>query len=414
MTASREVTPKSLAVAGSALVGTCFSGVTFASIAISVFLIQIASDYNWSRASIGGAVAFMRIGMAIGAPLFGRLIDRKGARAVLLPMTVSSGILLILISFMGSSLPLFYAAHLLLGLCQPGAVAYSKLLSTWFFRHRGIALTTLGFGTFAAKFAVPPLASALGDAFGWHGAYRALALIELLVAFPILFAFFRERRVINPETSAVEVGEVRPDGAPPIGVRQAMSSGTFWLLVGAEAGAFFAFMGISTHAIGILTEHGVTSSLAVWGLSIFAAGGLCAQLISGVLLDRFDTPRVPLPFSLMALASLLLLQIGQGNTAVLTAFFLFGLGCGALTSTTSYFTTRYFGVRNFSTIYGVLFPAFLLISAPAPVILGAIFDATGSYDLALAVVALAVAIGIICLWRLKPYPYPDKTLATGA
>jgi MFS family permease len=410
MNDAREITPKSLAVAGSALIGTCFSGVTFASVCISVFLIQIASDYDWSRASIGGAVAVLRVGMALGAPMFGRVIDKHGARAVLLPMTLSSGILLITISFMGSSLILFYLAHFLLGLCQPGAVAYSKLLSTWFFRHRGIALTTLGFGTFAAKFAVPPIASEFGDLFGWHGAYRALALIELLVALPILFAFFRERKVTDSVTAVVQIREVRPDGAPKIGMRQAASSSTFWLLVGAEAAIFFAFMAISTHAVGILSERGISNAVAVWGLSIFAAGGLFAQVASGLLLDRFDTPRVPVPFSILALASIIMLYFAQNEALALASLFMFGLGSGALTTTTSYFTGRYFGVRNFSTIYGILFPTFLLLSAPAPVILGAIYDQTGSYDLGLMVIGGVILIGLYCLWRLKPYPYPEKTL----
>jgi MFS family permease len=408
LASEREITPTSLAVAGSTLVGTMCNGMMFASAAVSVFISQIATDYKWDHARIGGAVTCLFVGMAIGAPIFGRLIDRQGPRAILLPLTALSGLILASFSFMGRSLPLFYAAHLLLGAAQPGAVAYSKLLSTWFFRHRGVALTTLGVGTFVAQVAVPPIARSLQIALGWHGAYRVLALAELLIALPVLFAFFRERTSKASGAAAAESHEIHPDGAPAISVRKAISGGTFWLLVGAQVAGLFAFVGASTHAVGIMGEHGVTPAIAVWGLSIFAAGGLIAQLLTGYLLDRFDTPLVILPFAVGSLASILLLQFAHAQVMTLTAFLLFGVGAGGQTSITSYFTTRYFGVRNFSSIYGALFPMLILLGAPAPIIIGEIFDSSRSYDQALIALEVLLTGAIVCFWRLKPYSYPVK------
>ncbi len=406
MTLTREITAESLAVASSTLVGAMCNGMMIASIAISVFIGQIATDNQWDRARIGGAVTLLYMGMAIGAPVFGRMVDQRGSRAVLLPLTAVSGLILASFSFTGRSLLLFYVAHLLLGVAQPGAVAYSKLLSTWFFRYRGVALATLGVGTFVAQVAVPPIARSLQNALGWHGAYRALALAELLIALPVLFTFFRERTSTSAGVAAAQLQEVRPDGAPVINVREAISAETYWLLVGAQVAGLFAFMGTTTHAIGIMTERGVTPSMAVWGLSIFAAGGLVAQLLTGYLLDRFDTPRVIVPFALGSLASLVLLQVAHGEATVLAAIVLFGIGCGGQTSISSYFTTRYFGVRNFSTIYGSLFPILLLLGAPAPIVIGAIFDASGSYNLGLIALEVAIASSIVCFWYLGPYPYP--------
>ena len=198
------------------------------------------------------------------------------------------------------------------------------------------------------------------------------------------------------------------DGAPAIGVRDAMKGATYWLLLGAQVGGVFAYIGTSTHAIGIMTERGVAPALAVWGLSIFAVGGMVAQFVAGYLFDRFDTPRVMLPFAIGTLASLLLLQAVHGEVATLSALLVYGMGCGGLTSMSSYFTTRYFGVRNFGTIYGSLFPILLVLCAPSPVIIGAIFDATKSYNLGLLIVDVALVVAIACFWLLKPYPYPVK------
>jgi cyanate permease len=81
---------------------------------------------------------------------------------------------------------------------------------------------------------------------------------------------------------------------------------------------------------------------------------------------------------------------------------------GGQSSITSYFTTRYFGVRNFSSIYGALFPILILLGAPAPIIIGAIFDSSRSYDLALVVLEVVLTGAIVCFWCLKPYRYPVK------
>jgi len=125
----------------------------------------------------------------------------------------------------------------------PGAVAYSKLISTWFFRRRGLALTALGFGSAASQVLVPFAARGLMQALGWRAAYVVFGASELLISFPVLFAFFRERKVVTSDGAITPRVEVRPDGAPAIGLRKALSTKAYWALVGAQVGAEFGFMG---------------------------------------------------------------------------------------------------------------------------------------------------------------------------
>jgi len=85
-----------------------------------------------------------------------------------------------------------------------------------------------------------------------------------------------------------------------------------------------------------------------------------------------------------------------------------GLGLGGQTSVTSYFTSRYFGVRNFSRVYGSVMPVLLLFGAPAATIIGDIFDRTHSYNAALIVLEVAFGISLVFFAILGPYPYPVK------
>ncbi|WP_171905858.1 MFS transporter [Sphingobium phenoxybenzoativorans] len=404
---SQEITGQSLTVIGVSLVGTFLAGLLVANAAMPVFLAPIAAGYGWSHAEIGAAVTFLFVGSGLGAPLIGPVVDKYGPRRVLLPLTLVSGLTLSSFSVIGASLPLFYAAHFILGMATPGAVAYSKLISTWFFRRRGIALTALGAGAFTASVAIPPLAHLLMSRFEWQNAYLVFGLAELLIALPLLFIFFRERPV-SRSSSGIESNEVHPDGAPAIRILQAIRGKTYWLVVGAQLTGMFAYFGFGTHAIGIMTERGLDPTTATLGMSVYAAGGLLAQIATGILLDRFDTPRVIAPFAILSVISLAALFVSRGELPVIAALLFFGIGCGGQVSMTSYFTSRYFGVRNFSTIYGSLLPVLQLLSAPAAIFVGAIFDRTGSYTPALAMLEVSLLASALLFLLLEPYPYPVR------
>lgn len=399
MSAQSEVNPASMGVVLATFVAAITTGLVIANSAIAIFIAPIAADFGWSHAEISAAATALYLGMGSGCPFWGPVVDRYGGRAVVLPLAVLTGLLLGSISFVGKSLPLFYAVHFLLGVATPGAVAYNKLISTWFFRRRGIAMTVFGAGTFVASMIVPPIGHLLLEHVGWQAAYGFFAAGAIIVAFPALLIFFRER----PGGGGVGM---MSDGAPPISIARAIRSKAYWLIVTVQTAGYFVYLGLGTHMVGIMSERGLDAATATLGVSIFAAGGLVAQFATGILLDKFNTPMVILPLAALSVASLALLWISQGDWLVLGAVLLLGFGCSGQISMVSYFTSRYFGVRNFSAILGTIVPALFFLSAPAPLILGAIFDATRSYGPALMVLEASLTVSVIAVLLLHPYPYP--------
>lgn len=403
--ATNELTPRSVGVILSSMIGTMFSAQIMAMTVLAVFMARIAADYGWSRAAIGGAITALSAGVAVSCPCFGPVVDRLGPRRVLLPLVLVQGLLVASLSLVGRNLPLFYAAYFLLGLSAPGAVAYSKLISAWFFRRRAIALTGLAVGVYASRMVGAPVAKRLMDTLGWQRVYWILAGAVLFISLPTLWAFFIERK----PSQAQATNELIPDGAPRIGPSEAIRGRAYWLLLGAQLGGTFASVGMYSHGAGIMIEHGVNVSFAAWGLSLMALGALAAQIMTGVLLDRFDTPRVILPFAVVSLASVLALRAAHWQPLTLALLLVFGVACGGQTSMTSYFTTRYFGVRNFSAIYGTFFPVLWLSTSPAAVVVGAFYDRTRSYDGAMLLLVAALASAAIFFALLETYPYPLKS-----
>jgi cyanate permease len=65
--------------------------------------------------------------------------------------------------------------------------------------------------------------------------------------------------------------------------------------------------------------------------------------------------------------------------------------------------TRYFGLRSFSTLYGLTWTFYAAAGAIGPVILGRAFDLTGSYTSLLVVLAVALALAAAMNLLLPKY-----------
>jgi cyanate permease len=85
------------------------------------------------------------------------------------------------------------------------------------------------------------------------------------------------------------------------------------------------------------------------------------------------------------------------------------VGAGGEAATTPYLLTRYFGLRAFSTLYGLTWTFYAAAGAIGPVILGHAFDATGSYSSLL--ILLAAVLGLAAATNLLLPRYSDSFAA---
>lgn len=86
----------------------------------------------------------------------------------------------------------------------------------------------------------------------------------------------------------------------------------------------------------------------------------------------------------------------------------FGAGAGGVMGVTQYWISRYFGLRSFSVIYGsVEMCAILVAVAGGPLLLGALFDSTGSYALGFRVMEAALLISTVSISLLGSYIFPS-------
>src|SRR5208337_3454029 len=143
--------------------------------------------------------------------------------------------------------------------------------------------------------------------------------------------------------------------------------------------------------------------------SILGGSSLLGRIAVGWLLDRFFGPRVALAINLITAIGIFLLARASSFPAGCLAAALIGVGAGGEAAITPYLLTRYFGLRSFSTLYGLTWTFYAAAGAIGPVILGRAFDLTGSYTSLLVVLAGALALAAAMNLLLPKYPHSPAT-----
>ena len=366
----------------------------------AVFVKPLSAQFGWNRESIslGFAIGAMTVGLT--SPLIGRLIDRLGPRPIILPCMTVFGCGIASLSLLGPKLWQFYATCFLIGLVGNGAahLAYARSISTWFQKRLGMALAFVMVGAGLGAMILPVVAQAIVTRSGWRAAYLSLGGIALLLGLPLSWLYIRER------------GPVRNQAAPVAHSGSTWQQGTrsyaFWIIVALLFVGSISMNGAIAHLSALLTDRGITPGDAALCASILGGTSVLGRIFTGWLLDRFFGGRVAFVVSLITAAGIFLLARADSFAAGVLATAFIGIGAGGEAAITPYLLTRYFGLRSFSTLYGITWTFYAAAGATGPVILGRTFDKTGSYTSFLIV--LAVVSGIAGAANLLLPKYPDS------
>lgn len=380
------------------------------SFTLGVFLKSLSQEFSWSRTQISLAVTLGALGMTLAVPFLGWLVDRFGARWVILPATMLFGVGVLSLYFLSAHLWHFYAIYLFMGAVGSGTspVPYSKVISQWFDQKRGLALGLAIVGSSAGAFVMPSLAQALISSVGWRYAYVVLGLLALGITLPVVGLFLIETPQMmglwpDGEARATATPAKEPGQEPGLSSREARHTATFWLLVSAAFLVSASFVGCLIHLVPLLTDRGVSAQSAALATSVGAGRALLARAGTGYLLDRFFAPYLAVYFFCASALGIVLLWSGVVGGLAFVAAVLVGFGQGAEFDILPYAISRYFGLRAFGEIYGSTFAAVTLGGAVGPLVMGVSFDSTGSYSLALVSFAVASFTAAGLMLGLGPY-----------
>jgi MFS family permease len=403
-------------IVGASLIGMIVGPGTAVIFTVNAFMVPVTTELGWSRGLFSSGLLASAVASPIMTPLFGHLMDRHGIHRIALPTTFLYGLALCSFALLSANrfwliYPMFACASGF-GACL-GPVVYSKAITAWFDKERGLALGIATSGVGLGTFLMPMMAQLFIASFGWRVAYVAVGVTTWLLSFTMIAVFVREPPGYFERMRAARRNAAK-DGPQPFGMStRAAITGTrqFWLLA-----IIFLLEGtanngiLSGNFVPLLTDRGYTAMAAVALLSSSGIAALVARIIVGFCLDFVRGPVFSAGVMLLPVLGIALLLSHAGSPAPFFAAICFGLSIGAEVDMLGFFVSRYFGRRTFGTLYGLIFALFALGIGIGPAILGSGFDRFHSYDPVLWVYLVLLIIAATLFLPLGKYNYPKGTL----
>jgi MFS family permease len=365
-----------------------------------MFIKPLQAEFDWTRGAISSVSFVGAMASAAISPFVGALTDRFGIRMIGGICLLAFACGLYLLSGVAGFTEFFIVSLLILMFgVGTGPVVFSRLVNQHFNKSRGFALGLALAGTGLAGAFAPRFIAGYIEEYGWREGYRIMAVIVIVLT-PLVLFLARKSLTLAKDSFGEET-----ENTPTYGytLTEAKRSSTLWLL-----GALFFFVslaigGLIMHLVPLLTDANVPLKKAASIAGVLGLSVVIGRIGIGLLLDRFFAPYIAIILFFISGLGLLLLAFGGSGFAIIAAICI-GCSMGGETDLIAYFTAKYFGLRSYSKIYGVVFMMFMFGMSFSAVLTGLIYDTQGSYFIALVISAVFLFIACIISSRLPAYP----------
>jgi predicted MFS family arabinose efflux permease len=267
-----------------------------------------------------------------------------------------------------------------------------------------IALSGVG----VAGMIVLPTVIHIVEFFGWREAYLFMSFLILFVSLPAVAFLLVEQPRHQTETRVQKAGKSSNPGRQIKGLNLngTLKTSCFWKILFTFFCLGLASIGVVSHLVPMLTIRGILASEIAVLFSVGGAALIFGRVLCGYMLDHYHAPVVTSLFiSALAIASWMLADGYQGFTLMLIIVVLINISIGAEFDLIAYLTSRYFGIKSYGSIYGLIFSGFYAGAGIGSWFLGRVFDNSGSYIFGLWVLSGVLILAILSVIRLGPYSF---------
>ncbi len=361
-----------------------------------LFIEAWIADFGWTRAQASLGILGSTLALAAVLPFIGSIVDRYVLVTPVMISLLGLSAAYVLLGLFVQSIATFVILAMLQAILGSASspLAYTRAINTVFNKQRGLALGVALSGAGVAATFGPTLISNAIDAFGWRGAYFAMALFTLVVGAVIVIVLSRLNGAKTPENIDTE--------AASKDFKIAKASRTYWTIMAAIFCLSLGLGGLMIHFVPILLDLGLTTSAAVKIVGVIGIAVVLGRLLVGFAVDRIFAPWVAIAILFACICGVLALAL-LGSTVAVPAAFVIGFSVGAEVDLIGYLVARYFGIHAYGQIYGRQYSAFLIATGLSPVILGAVRDATGTYTASLFIAAAFMIVSAALFAKLPKF-----------
>jgi MFS family permease len=377
---------------------------------LAVYLNAFSKERDWPLSTISLATTvFFIVGGVVGVWV-ARWIARYDVRLVIVGGGLVGGSALALLGQVEQQWQLFVVyAVFAAGWSAAGLIPATTVVTRWFHAKRSVALSVASTGLSVGGILITPFAKQLLDSRGLAAGTPWLGALFVVGIVPVAWFLVRadpEAEGWAPDGVRREVGEIVP---PPGGTPFAEAIRTRFF-VAVTVGFLLAF---AAQVGGIqqlvkLVEDRTDERTAQFALTTIAATSVVARLIGGRAVLR--VPMMRLTVALVAAQAVALAVIGFADTTwvLFAAIVLFGATIGNVLMLQPLVIAERFGVRDYPRIFSRTQLVAVIGTAGGPLLLGALYDVFGSYEVPYAAAAACSLTGAIILALGGPATAPTS------
>jgi len=376
--------------------------------AFGVYLKHLPEHLDTSRFYVSLALTAQTVMIGLASPAVSRALAARSLRGLMTTGVLLMGLGFLWLSFADRLWQLYAAFGVLVsaGLVMLAPVPANALIANWFERKRGTALGISQFGLTISGSALVPLTTWLILEHGLAFTFRLYAVAIPVILLPLIWRYAiraPEDVGLLPDGDAAGDEQTPPGSADfqPWTVRRALSDRDVWTLTLTIGPGFVAIATILITLPAYGTDSGFTDMQAAGVVFVATLLGAFAKPLFGTLADFYNTKWVVgVSLALQALGVSLLLVATTYN-GLLLAGLAFGLGYGAMAPLWSVMMGELFGRQAFASVMGAMSPIIMPFNVIGPPVANLVFERSGSYAPAYAVLLFGYAVSFVALWRLR-------------
>jgi MFS family permease len=239
------------------------------------------AELGWNRASISSGFFLNMVFFALTMSVAGRLYDRYGPRWLIFIST-----LLLAGGYMCTAwvrslwqFHLFYGVLTAIGTGGASVPLIAALMSKWFEKRRGLAISLALSGACLGQFVLVPVFSRIILAYNWRISYLLMGLIILgtntILAFTVIKGDPEDlgykpygQADAQRKAAPIDTGNLVTE-EKDLNLRQAMNTYSFWFFL-----VFMFVCGggdflVATHLVPFVTDYGIATTTAANMLALF-------------------------------------------------------------------------------------------------------------------------------------------------
>jgi len=378
------------------------AGETFA-----VFLLPLSSHFSWDRASVSSIYSIYMVCLGIGSLLSGLSFDKYGPR---FNYMVGLGLLSIAYGLL-DSLSSIWQFYIFLGILgglgasMVGVIPAQSLVSRWFDKNLGTALSIAYAGQGLGILIMAPLSQISIDHFGWQASYKYISYVFIILL--IIASFLPWKKISSgSKDNPRKTNNGKATGG--ISLKEAIFTKTFW-------GFFFIFcftaigiFGISLHVVAYLVFVGLSEVEAAFSFGIAGILNFIGMVLTGLAADRYPrhlVATVSYALSFMAIFSLAMMQFYTSIIFLILFIIGFGLSAGARGPIITTLMAEIFAGKGLASIYGATNLGQGIGAATGAFIAGFLFDLTGGYNFGFLLCSIFTFCGAVLFWTIPQIRY---------